>query len=373
MVISLKVVFYCGKLYNAKFMTSQLNTLKAVDFFCGGGGMTYGFRQAGINVIAGIDIDSKCRATYKANNKPVKFIRADIKKLSVKTLARRAGITQNDDNLIFIGCSPCQFWSIIKTDKTKAEKSKNLLQDFQRFIAYFMPGFVVIENVPGIVSKPESPLADFISFLKSSGYESIEHRIIKVSDYGVPQGRKRFVLIASRAKKIIFPHPVPDDSLTVRNFIGDPDIFPPIEAGHIDSTPFSHTASGLTETSLRRFKLTPHDGGSRDSWKNTDLQIEVYKNKDGDKNFGFKDVYGRMSWDKVAPTITTKFFGISHGRFGHPEQDRAISIREGAALQTFPIDYVFKPKAISDKARLIGNAVPPELAKRLAQSLIESE
>src|SRR5262245_49070562 len=138
-------------------MTQEI-TLKAVDFFCGGGGMTYGFREGGIEVLAGIDIDLKCRETYEINNSPSKFILADIKDLSEESMENELGLKRNDDDLIFIGCSPCQYWSIIKTDKTKAEDSKNLLNDFQRFVDYFNPGLVVVENVPGIFSKPESPL-----------------------------------------------------------------------------------------------------------------------------------------------------------------------------------------------------------------------
>ncbi len=147
--------------------------------------MTSGFRQAGIKVIAGIDIDPKCKETYELNNKPAKFIEADIKKLTKAELIAKTQIKRDDDNLIFIGCSPCQYWSIIKTDKTKAKDSKNLLGDFQRFIEFFNPGFVVIENVPGIFSKAESPLNDFIKFLVEKGYE-ISYRIINVSEYGVP-------------------------------------------------------------------------------------------------------------------------------------------------------------------------------------------
>ncbi len=137
-------------------MSKKTEKLKAVDFFCCGGGMTYGFRQAGIDVIAGIDIDPKCKETYELNNKPSKFIEADIKTFTEAELIEKTGIKKDDDNLIFIGCSPCQYWSIIKTDKTKAKDSKNLLADFQRFVDYFNPGFVVIENVPGIFSKVES-------------------------------------------------------------------------------------------------------------------------------------------------------------------------------------------------------------------------
>ena len=334
--------------------------------------MTHGFQQAGIEVLAGIDNDPKCKETYEVNNKPSIFIEANIKDYSPIQLAEKIGIDKDDDDLVFIGCSPCQYWSIIKTDKKKAEDSKNLLADFSKFVLYFNPGFVVIENVPGIFSKPESPLKDFISFLAESGYQSRPHQIIKVSNYGVPQSRKRFVLLASRTKTILFPQANGDTSLTVRKFIGDKKLFPEIKAGNMDESNFCHMASGLSEISLKRMALTPKDGGTREAWKDTDLQVNVYRQKDGNENFAFKDTYGRMFWDKPASTITTKFFGISNGRFGHPEQDRAISLREGATLQTFPTEYVFKANSIADKARLIGNAVPPELAKRIAESILNS-
>jgi len=278
--------------------------------------MTFGFRQAGIKVIAGIDVDPKCKETYELNNKPAKFIEADIKKLSETELAKKIKIKKDDDNLIFIGCSPCQYWSIIKTDKTKAEDSKNLLEDFQKFIEYFNPGFVVIENVPGIVSKAGSPLKDFIKFLTEQGYNSISYRIINVSDYGVPQSRKRFVLIASRTRNILFPEADTELKPTVRKFIGETEIFPKVEAGHRDESDFCHTVQGFSQISLERMKLTPKNGGTRDAWKDTDLQVNVYRLKDGNENFAFKDTYGRMFWDKPASTITTKFFSISNGRFG---------------------------------------------------------
>jgi DNA (cytosine-5)-methyltransferase 1 len=357
------------KLREFKSMTEESKNLKAIDFFCCGGGMTYGFRQAGIDVIAGIDIDPKCKETYEFNNPGSKFIEADIKKLTNTKLKKEIKIKKNDDNLIFIGCSPCQYWSIIKTDKTKSKKSKNLLSDFKKFVDYFNPGYVVIENVPGIFSKANSPLKKFISFLAEKGYNSVKYKVIKVSAYGVPQNRKRFLLIASRVKTLVFPEGKEDKNLTVRNFIGDEKVFPKIKEGNTDDTDFCHTTAGLKDKNLQRLALTPINGGTRDSWKDTEYQLEVYRQKDGNDNFSFKDTYGRMFWDKPASTITTKFFSISNGRFAHPEQNRAISIREGATLQTFPTDYVFKVKSIADKACLIGNAVPPELAKRIAESL----
>lgn len=349
-----------------------MKELKAVDFFCGGGGMTCGMQQAGVEVIAGIDIDIKCRETFEVNNSPAKFIHADIKELELSSLEKTIGIQLNDDSLVFIGCSPCQYWSILKTNKSKSEESKNLLSDFQRFVEYYNPGYVVIENVPGIFFKLESPLKKFISFLKEKNYISIKYDIIKVFNYGIPQSRKRFVLIASRVKNLEFPKPEMHYIPTVREFIGDYTLFPSVAAGHKDESEFNHTVAGLSDVSIKRLELTPQNGGNRSAWKDTDLQINVYKRNEGSKNFGFKDIYGRMFWDKPAPTITTKFFGISHGRFGHPEQNRAISLREGATLQTFPNEYTFKTNSITDTARLIGNAVPPELSKRIGDALCES-
>jgi len=170
--------------------------IKAVDFFCSGGGMTYGMRKAGINVIAGIDIDASCKATYEKNNPESKFILADIFKLDEKELEENIALKRNDADLVLVGCNPCQYWSIVRTDKTKSEKSKNLLAEFHRFVKYFNPGFVVVENVPGILrKKEESGLQDFISDLESRGYK-VQYKIVNLNEYGVPQTRKRFSLIA---------------------------------------------------------------------------------------------------------------------------------------------------------------------------------
>lgn len=341
--------------------------------------MTHGLKQAGIKVLAGIDIDAKCKETYEYNNAPARFIEADLEKLTPSSLEKsikfddgsEVKIEKNDDDLLFVGCSPCQYWSIINTDRTKSENSKNLLEDFQKFVEYFNPGYVVIENVPGIFSKADSPLKIFIKFLEDKNY-FVDKDIIKVSDYGVPQTRKRFVLIASRVKKISLPAPVEDKSLTVRNFIGDEKKFPKITEGHKDNTDSCHITAGLSETNLKRLDLTKSDGGTREGWQDTDLQLAVYKNNKDNKKFRFREIYGRMFWDKPAPTITTRFYSLSNGRFAHPEQNRAISLREGATLQTFPFDYVFKANTVTDISRIIGNAVPPELARRIGKAILET-
>lgn len=344
--------------------------LKAIDFFCSIGGMTYGFREAGIDVIAGIDIDNSCKETYEFNNPGSKFIQADVMDLSFEELKKQTGIKENDDNLVFIGCSPCQFWSIINTVKTKSEKTKNLLTDFQRFVEHFKPGYVVVENVPGILKKAEeSGLNNFIRMLEEGGKYKVDKGIINANHHGVPQKRKRFSLIASRVnKQISLPLPEKQNRPTVKDFIGINNGFEKIPNNHKDETEFIHTTAKLSDKNLKRIKNTKKNGGSRCDWEdNNDLQLECYKKSPN----GFRDIYGRMSWDTPAPTITTKFHSISNGRFGHPSENRAISLREGATLQTFPKKYVFKEKSIGKVAKHIGNAVPPKLAFSMAQQIIK--
>lgn len=346
------------------------NKLKAVDFFCSGGGMSFGLQQAGIKVIAGIDFDPDCKETYEANIKNAKYILADVEKLNEKDLSNEIKIKKNDDNLILIGCSPCQYWTIIRTNKSKSTKSKNLLHEFHRFVKYYNPGYVVVENVPGILNKhKESGLDRFVDDLKTQGY-TVHYKVVNLNNYGVPETRKRFSLIANRvSEKEIFPKEK-KHAPAVKDFIGEKNGFPKIPAGHKDESNYLHTSAGLSDKNIKRLKLTPKNGGTRKAWANTDLQINAYKNANGDVSFN--DTYGRMSWDKPAPTITTKFFSISNGRFAHPEENRAISIREGATLQTFPKTYKFIGSSISSIARMIGNAVPPVYAKQIGETIIKN-
>lgn len=345
------------------------NGLIAIDFFCGAGGMTYGLSLAGIKVIAGIDIDGTCKETYAMNNPNAKFILADMSKLTVQHLREMTGIKANDNKLVFIGCSPCQYWTRLLTDKTKASKTKNLLNYFRKFIAHFMPGHIIIENVPGILTRSkESKIYAFINFLKRNNY-TLDYDIINANEYGVPQTRKRFVLVASRVGKAIsLPTKQPTRKPVVSDFIGVRNGFPKLKHGNYDDTDVINTTSRLTDINLKRLQKTPHNGGTRLAWKDdATLQLSAYVGKDGT----FVDTYGRLFWDKPASTITTKFHSISNGRFAHPTENRGLSLREGATLQTFPVSYTFKGNGIGSIARQIGNAVPPELAKKIALSLIE--
>ena len=352
-------------------MEDRLRNIKAVDFFCGAGGMSCGFQQAGIDVIAGIDIENQFRDTYLSNHKKAKFINKDIIKYQPNELAKEIGISKFDNNLVFIGCSPCQYWSKINTKRHSSAYTNNLIYDFQRFVRYFMPGFVVVENVPGIVKKKNNHvLLDFLDFLVFHGYKT-EYQIVRTDQYGVPQRRNRFVLVASRTtKSIIFPEPeLNNKNLTVRHFIGQLNGFPKVKDGHKDETPFLHSVSSLSELNKKRLRKTPKDGGTREAWKDDpELQIPAYYGKDS----SFKSIYGRMKWAGPAPTITTRFIAISCGRFAHPEENRGLSLREGATLQTFPKKYIFKGGIVS-VAKQIGNAVPPEMAKRIAQSILEAQ
>lgn len=348
----------------------QENSLKAVDFFCSGGGMSYGMQQAGIEILAGIDFDKTCEETYTSNIKGAKFIHLDIFNLKESELQRELSLKRRDKNLILIGCSPCQFWSIINTDKNKSSKSKDLLKEFRRFVEYFQPGYVVVENVPGVLKrKTESGLEEFIDWLKNNKYK-VHFDVHEVSDYGVPQHRKRFTLIANRVTKIeLEPVKHNGEKQTVRDVLGVENGFPKVKAGHKDESDFMHTVAGLTEINIRRLALTEENGGTRLAYAdNSELAPNCHMN---DKE-NFTDTYGRMWWDRPSPTITTKFYSISNGRFAHPEENRAISLREGAVLQSFPKEYIFRTTSIENAARMIGNAVPPRYAEAIGKAIIQN-
>jgi DNA (cytosine-5)-methyltransferase 1 len=346
--------------------SKKLFELKAVDFFCCAGGVTHGFRKAGIQVLGGIDIEEAYKDTYEKNNKGSIFIEADVAKLKPEDLVKKLGISKNMNDLIFVGCSPCQYYTNLQTDKTKSTSSKMLLEEFQRFVEYFMPGYIFLENVPGIDTRLGSPLSRFKDFLKSKNY-CFDDEVINAAEYSVPQNRKRYVLIASRVvKNICIPKRKKKNFKTVRDTIGN---FPKVSAGFRDQNDLMHWTANLETINLKRIRSTSHDGGNRLEWKNNEeLQLKCYNGKD----HTFPDVYGRIFWDQPSPTITTKFHSLSNGRFGHPEQDRALSLREGAILQTFPNSYKFYTDNFGIAARMIGNAVPPKLSKSIGLAFIKS-
>ena len=349
-------------------------TLRAIDFFCGGGGMTNGLIQAGINVVAGVDLDPEAKETYEANNAPACFINADITKLPLDYFEKEFCVHPNDDEMIFVGCSPCQFYSIIRSSKEKSRKTKDLLLYFEKFVEYYRPGYVLVENVPGIMSNKESILNDFLQKLEQLGYGNREngrcvYDVVNMKNYGIPQNRRRFSLIATRLDRQVHLPEHEEHIMTVREAIGNEIDFPKIPAGYRDeNTVRFHTTRSLSEINSERIKIVKKDGGTRMAFKdNPELQLKCYIGRDN----SFRDVYGRLYWDKPSSTITTKFLSFTNGRFGHPDQNRCISVREGARLQSFPNDYEFKTKSIQTAARLIGNAVPPKYGEKLGLLLQE--
>ena len=333
----------------------------AVDLFCGAGGLTRGLQEAGIRVKVGVDIDDDFRETYEANNAPARFEQRDVAELSVETLKSWYG---NAKVRILAGCAPCQpFSSLTQNRQPSKDYRWPLLRHFGRLAAGLNPDFITMENVPALVN--QSIYRTFRRRLVESGYE-VWADVVDCSDYGVPQRRKRLVLIASRHGPIsLIPPTTPEGSrATVRDAIAG---LPPIAAGGIDPKDRLHKSAGLSAKNLRRLRSSKPGGTWRD-WPVRD-QLRCHRKETG-RSYGA--VYGRMTWDAPAPTITTQAFNLGSGRFGHPEQARAISLREAALLQSFPLSYRFLSKTTTLKGigTMIGNAVPVKLGSAIGTTLL---
>jgi DNA (cytosine-5)-methyltransferase 1 len=338
-------------------------TMIAIDFFCGGGGLTKGLTNVGISVLGGYDNCQDYKETYETNNK-CKFICRDIRAVDKTAVYEDfPEIVGNEDDLLLSGCAPCQPFSSQRRSK-KEHVDINLLTEFGRIVASILPAHIIVENVPGLRGKGEKVLQSFLDTLSQIGY-FYAYRVVNAKDYGVPQNRNRLVIIASRFFQPIMPEgaygPGKFPYATVRDAIMN---FPHIAAGAISESVPNHVASSLSELNMERIEATPVSGGDRRSWP-SHLILECHKTGYS----GHTDVYGRMDWEKVSPTLTAKCYSLSNGRYGHPEQNRAISLREAAAIQTFPDDYVFYGNTMSI-GKQIGNAVPVRLAEELAKYII---
>jgi len=340
----------------------------AIDFFCGAGGLTRGFLDAGLEVLLGIDIDSGSEETYKRNNRPAKFLCADIATLhpsSIKQYLR--GIPRNQ--LVFVACAPCQPFAVLNKSGGSG-RDAFLLREFARFVEYYKPRFVVLENVPGIARvRGASTLARFKTLLRKLEYK-LDEGVLDGKNYGVPQTRRRYILLGKRGGNIKLPSPTHGNNQgqkpfrTVRQAISH---LPRIKAGRAHKLIPNHIASPLSPKNLQRMRATPPNGGDRRSWPNR-LLLDCHKNG----HDGHTDVYGRMFWDRYAPTLTGKCNSLSNGRYGHPTQTRAITLREAAALQSFRDSYRFYGKEVMHIAQRIGNAVPVLFAKALGKHLSQS-
>ncbi|MDU5657369.1 MAG: DNA cytosine methyltransferase [Negativicoccus succinicivorans] len=335
----------------------------AIDLFCGIGGLTCGLEKSGINVVAGCDFDETCEYSYTYNNN-AKFIHKNIEDVTAREIGK---LLSGYDIKILAGCAPCQPFSMHQKDKYNRKKHKDwsLLYQFARLVDELKPDIVSMENVPEL--SKEQVFNDFINTLKKCNYY-INYQIVDAANYGVPQRRKRLLLIASKKIKIKFIEPTHKIPVTVRDAIYG---LPKIGAGEKNKDDNLHIASSLSRKNLQRIQHSIPGGTWRD-WPQS-LILDCHKKSTGRS---YSSVYGRMKWDDVAPTITTQFTGYGTGRFGHPEQDRALTLREGAILQTFPKSYSFVPDndevVLKNISRHIGNAVPPRLGEIIGLSIRSS-
>jgi len=331
-----------------------------VDLFCGVGGLTHGFiRERGFKVLAGFDSDPSCKFAYECNNR-APFVHKKIEETTSDEISEKFG---DSPVKILVGCAPCQPFSLYTVKQEKDDKWKLLLQ-FRRLIDEVEPEIVSMENVPELVK--HSVFKEFVEALKSLGYH-VSFEIVFCPDYGVPQSRKRLVLVASKLGPIDLIGKTHRRSRwrTVRKAKGRLDR---LSAGSRSKSDRLHRARALNCMNLERIKHTPA-GGSWKDWPDR-LRLTCHKKTSGET---YRSIYGRMKWDEPAPTLTTHCTGIGNGRYGHPNQDRAISLREAALLQSFPRRYKFVAprKKVINKivSRQIGNAVPVRLGQIIARSI----
>lgn len=338
--------------------------MSCIDLFCGVGGLTHGLLKSGIKVRAGIDSDLSCRYAYEANNN-TKFIGADITEITGEQIQK---YWQNDEVRILVGCAPCQPFSTHANkvkDKEQGDKW-NLLNEFIRLVRETSPDIISMENVTNLSNK--QIFQEFVSQLKNLEYK-VNYQNVYCPDYGIPQKRRRLVLLASQFGEInlIPPTHKKENYKTVRDAIAH---LEPIESGEMSEKDKLHFTTKLTNINLQRIRASIPNG----TWEDWDenLLLECHKKESGKT---YKAVYGRMAWDEPSPTITTQFHNYGTGRFGHPEQDRALTIREASILQSFPPKYKFIDKTqeviLARISTHIGNAVPVNLGLAIGKSILE--
>ncbi|WP_170578441.1 DNA cytosine methyltransferase [Ruegeria arenilitoris] len=338
-------------------------TVRALDLFCGAGGLTHGLEKAGIDVALGVDTDPHCAYPYTKNNNS-KFLQKSVVDLSADEIR---GAIEGAQYSLIAGCAPCQTFSTYQQGRYGPSDDRwNLLLEFGRIVTEVGPDLVTMENVPRLAE--QEVFDTFTSVLRDEGYY-VWYDVVNCADYEVPQQRHRLVLLASKLGPIRMIEPTtPEGSrLTVRDAIGK---LARIKAGETTARDKMHQSSRLSDLNLKRIKASKPGGTWRD-WP-SELVAKCHQKPSGKT---YPSVYARMVWDEPAPTMTTQYFGFGNGRFGHPEQDRAISLREGAILQSFPKNYEFvnknAPLHIKTVGRLIGNAVPVNLGKAIGSSILE--
>lgn len=333
---------------------------EVVDLFCGIGALSHGLMLSGFNIVAGYDIDARCKYAFEKNNK-ANFFTRDVAKLTAEEIQSHYTGTSPS---VLAGCAPCQPFSTYK-HRYDEDPKWNLVTKFAELAVTIQPDIVTMENVPALLNfKNGSVFKEFCNQLESAGY-FINWSVAKCEEFGIPQSRRRLVMVAAKSVKVGSLKPTHMKTPSVREAIG---ALRKIEAGQTDTLDSLHTSRSLTEINLRRIRASKPGGTWRD-WPKS-LRANCHRKPSGRT---FSGVYARMAWDKPSPTMTTQCYSYGSGRFGHPEQDRAISLREAAIFQSFPRDYIFLPPeeklSFTEVGRWIGNAVPVKLAEEIGNLL----
>ena len=344
-----------------------MENCSVIDLFCGAGALTHGFVLEGFNVVAGLDADGSCKYAYETNNDGALFIEKGIEDVTGVELVQHY---PEGHVKILVGCAPCQPYSPYNKGRQDKDKKWELLSNFADRISEVEPDIISMENVPDLITFQKGRVyRQFVKRLEDDYDYTVKDLEVFCPNYGVPQRRKRLVLFASKYGKLelLPPTHTPDQYKKVKDAIDGLEV---LEAGQVSQTDPYHKASGLSELNLRRIRASVPGGTWRD-WPE-ELVAPCHLKKSGNT---YSSVYGRMKGDELSPTITTQCYGFGNGRFGHPDtkQNRAISLREAARLQTFPDGYKFVPPGDPHRStvigRLIGNAVPIELARVIARSI----
>lgn len=351
----------------------------AVDLFCGAGGMTLGLRQAGFRVISAVDIDHDSCESYRLNHRGVKLHEKDVREV------RRADILGKgyDHVTMLAGCPPCQGFTRLNETSEKADPRNGLVLEYMRLVEELKPQAVFFENVPGLLKNGRWYFNRLQKALKDAGYQ-LTSKVLQLADFGVPQRRRRLIVLAGRGFKLTFPEAshvakwhlgkypalrpwrTVRQALTERKNLGRAKKYGPFRKRHLDPGPYWHVSRSMSKELAERLRATPSSGGSRE-----DLP-PAYEPLDCHEGFnGFHDVYGRLAWDMPSVTITGGCTNLSKGRFGHPNLLRALTPREAAILQGFPKDYKFVASGMESVCQQIGNAVPPLFARKVARHVLK--
>lgn len=339
-----------------------MKKLTAIDLFSGCGGLTLGLKQAGFKVVGAIEIDPLATETYSANHPEVKVWKKDIRKIKGSEILRTLGLKKGQLDLL-AGCPPCQGFSSMRTHNGKKrirDDRNDLVFDYLRLVKTLLPKAVMMENVPALADNIRMKV--FRKRLEKLGYNlNGTPLVLNTANYGVPQRRRRMILVCSRVSVIELPA-AKSQRKTVREAIGD------LPCPGKTGDPLHDLKENRGERITKMIELIPKDGGSRSDLP-AKYQLACHKRLPG----GFKDVYGRMAWEDVSPTITGGCVSPSKGRFLHPSQNRSITLREAALLQTFPKNYFFSlNKGKQGVALMIGNALPPAFIKEHALAIKKS-